>query len=75
MVFPVVMYGCESWTVKKAEYPKGEQQAEISCGVRSRAGLGVPGGDLRGTRGLFWGTGEVLELDLQVMMWWWLFDR
>ena len=22
MVFPVVMYGCESWTVKKAEYPK-----------------------------------------------------
>ena len=22
MVFPVVMYGCESWTVKKAEYRK-----------------------------------------------------
>ena len=22
MVFPVVMYGCESWTVKKAERPK-----------------------------------------------------
>ena len=22
MVFPVVMYGCESWTVKKAEHPK-----------------------------------------------------
>ena len=22
MVFPVVMYGCESWTVKKAECPK-----------------------------------------------------
>ena len=21
MVFPVVMYGCESWTVKKAEIP------------------------------------------------------
>ena len=21
MVFPVVMYGCESWTVKKAEHP------------------------------------------------------
>ena len=20
MVFPVVMYGCESWTVKKAEF-------------------------------------------------------
>ena len=22
MVFPVVMYGCESWTIKKAEHPK-----------------------------------------------------
>ena len=22
MVFPVVMYGCESWTVKKAEYQR-----------------------------------------------------
>ena len=22
MVFPVVMYGCESWTVKKAEHCK-----------------------------------------------------
>ena len=22
MVFPVVMYGCESWTVKKAERPR-----------------------------------------------------
>ena len=22
MVFPVVMFGCESWTVKKAEYQK-----------------------------------------------------
>ena len=20
LVFPVVMYGCESWTIKKAEY-------------------------------------------------------
>ena len=22
MVFPVVMYGCESWTIKKAEFQK-----------------------------------------------------
>ena len=21
-VFPVVMYGCESWTIKKAEHPR-----------------------------------------------------
>ena len=24
MVFPVVMYRCESWTIKKAEYQKIE---------------------------------------------------
>ena len=22
MIFPVVMYGCESWTIKKAECPR-----------------------------------------------------
>jgi len=22
MVFPVIMYGCESWTIKKAEHPR-----------------------------------------------------
>ena len=30
MVFPVVMYGCESWTVKKAE---GEELMLLNCGV------------------------------------------
>ena len=25
MVFPVVMYGCESWTLKKAEHPIPEK--------------------------------------------------
>ena len=40
MVFPVVMYGCESWTIKKAEspldckeiqpvHPKGDQSCVI----------------------------------------------
>ena len=30
MVFPIVMYGCESWTVKKAE----RQRIEVlNCGV------------------------------------------
>ena len=24
MVFPVVMYGCESWTIKKAEHQRGD---------------------------------------------------
>ena len=30
MVFPVVMYGCESWTVKKAEL---EELMLLNCGV------------------------------------------
>ena len=30
MVFPVVMYGCESWTVKKAEHPR---MMLLNCGV------------------------------------------
>ena len=31
MVFPVVMYGCESWTIKKAERLRIE--AFLNCGV------------------------------------------
>ena len=31
MVFPVVMYGCESWTIKKAEH-RGTDA--LNCGVR-----------------------------------------
>ena len=30
MVFPVVMYGCKSWTVKKAEH---EELMVLNCGV------------------------------------------
>ena len=30
MVFPVVMYGCESWTVKKAEHQRIDA---LNCGV------------------------------------------
>ena len=30
MVFPLVMYGCESWTVKKAE---AEKLMLLNCGV------------------------------------------
>ena len=29
MVFPVVMYGCESWTVKKAEHRRIDA---LNCG-------------------------------------------
>ena len=30
MVFPVVLYGCESWTIKKAEC---EELMLLNCGV------------------------------------------
>ena len=30
MVFPLVIYGCESWTVKKAEH---EELMLLNCGV------------------------------------------
>ena len=30
MVFPVVMYGCESWTIKKAEC---KELMLLNCGV------------------------------------------
>ena len=30
MVFPVVMYGCESWTIKKAEHRRVDA---FNCGV------------------------------------------
>ena len=33
MVFPVVMYGCESWTVKKAECLSAEEFTLLNCGV------------------------------------------
>ena len=30
LVFPVVMYGCESWTVKKAEH---QELMLLNCGI------------------------------------------
>ena len=43
MVFPVVMYGCESWTVKKAEHRRIDA---LNCGVGedSWESLGLQGG-------------------------------
>ena len=43
MVFPVVMYGCECWTIKKAEHQRTE---DLNCGVGedSRESLGLQGG-------------------------------
>ena len=32
IIFPVVMYECESWTIKKAEHAK--ELMLLNCGVR-----------------------------------------
>ena len=42
MVFPVVMYGCESWTIKKADT---EELMLLNCGVGEDSGesLGLQG--------------------------------
>ena len=42
MVFPVVMYGCESWTVKKAEHRRIDA-FELCVGEDSCESLGLQG--------------------------------
>ena len=42
MVFPVVMYGCESWTVKKAELWRIDA-FKLCCGEDSWESLGLQG--------------------------------
>ena len=46
MVFPVVMYGCESWTIKKAET---KELMLLNCGVGedSWESLGLQGDQTR----------------------------
>ena len=42
VVFPVVMYGCESWTLKKAEHQRIDA-FELWCGEDSSESLGLQG--------------------------------
>ena len=50
MVFPVVMYGCESWTVKKAELQKIDAfEASVGCWRRL---LRVPGTERRSNQSI-----------------------
>ena len=42
MVFPIVMYGCESWTIKKAEYQRIDN-FELWCWRRLLRVLGLEG--------------------------------
>ena len=46
MVFPVVMYGCESWTVKKAERQRIDA-FELWCWRRLLRVLGLQGDPIR----------------------------
>ena len=50
MVFPVVMYGCEIWTVKKAEHRRVDA-FELWCWRRL---LGVPWTARRSALGVLW---------------------
>ena len=50
MVFPVVMYGCESWTVKKAEHRRIDA-FELWCWRRL---LRVPWTARRSVLGVLW---------------------
>ena len=40
MVYPVVMYGCQSWTIKKAERQRMDA-LELWCGEDTRESLGL----------------------------------
>ena len=42
MIFPVVMYGCENWTVKKAEHRRTDA-FELWCWRRLLKSLGLQG--------------------------------
>ena len=42
MVFPVVMYGCESWAIKKVEHRRTDA-FELWCWRRLLRGLGLQG--------------------------------
>ena len=46
MVFPVVMYGCESWTIKKAEHQRTDA-FELWCWRRLLRSLGLQGDQTR----------------------------
>ena len=52
MVFPVVMYGCESWTIKKAECQRIDAFASWCCGGSDGKELACKVGDLGSIPGL-----------------------
>ena len=63
MVFPVVMYGCESWTIKKAEYQRTDA-FELWC---CRRLLRVPWPARRSNQSILKETNP--EYSLEGLMW------
>ena len=63
MVFPVVMYGCESWTVKKAEHRKIDA-FELWCWRRC---LRVPWIERRSNQSIL----KEINADYSWKDWWW----
>ena len=61
MVFPVLMYGCESWTIQKAEYQRTDS-FKLSCITAYRST-----GQLGGFSGLSW----ALSCNSDQPWWWW----
>ena len=59
MVFPVVMYGCESWTVKKTEHPRIDA-FELWCWRRL---LSVPGTARRSNQSILKGISPGISLE------------
>ena len=81
MVFPVVMYGCESWTIKKAEHWRIDA-FELWCGEDSWESLGLQGDptsciegrrrrDDRGWDGWFASPTQWTWVWVNSGSWWW----
>ena len=54
MVFPVVMYGCKSWTIKKAAAAKLLQSCLTLCDTRDGSPPGSPNSGILQARTLEW---------------------
>ena len=66
MVFPVVMYGCESWTIKKAEYRRIDAFLEKTLGTSLVAWMVKRLSTMRETWVWFLGREDSLEKEMAI---------